>query len=60
MSNVGEMITRVHRQEWARLVATPARRFDDLDIAEEMAAEAFTTAVQTAYLIRRRDQLACP
>jgi RNA polymerase sigma-70 factor (ECF subfamily) len=39
-------ITRVHREEWARVVATLARRFGDLDLAEEMAAEAFATAVE--------------
>jgi RNA polymerase sigma-70 factor (ECF subfamily) len=46
MSDVGEVITRVHREEWARVVATLARRIGDLDIAEEMAAEAFATAVE--------------
>ncbi|GAA1809695.1 sigma factor-like helix-turn-helix DNA-binding protein [Luedemannella flava] len=44
--DVGEVITRVHREEWARVVATLARRLGDLDIAEEMAAEAFATAVE--------------
>jgi len=39
-------ITRVHRDEWARVVASLARRFGDLDLAEEMAAEAFATAVE--------------
>jgi RNA polymerase sigma-70 factor (ECF subfamily) len=39
-------ITRVHREEWARVVATLARRFGDLDVAEEAAAEAFATAVE--------------
>ena len=38
-------MTRVHQQEWARVVAALARRFGDLDIAEESAAEAFATAV---------------
>ena len=38
MTDVGEVITRVHREEWARVVATLARRLGDLDIAEEMAA----------------------
>src|SRR5262245_37940207 len=42
---VDEAITRAHREEWARVVATLARRCRDLDIAEEMAAEAFATAV---------------
>ena len=44
--DVDEAITRVHREEWARVVATLARRFGDLDIAEEAAAEAFATAVE--------------
>ena len=46
MTDVDEVITRVHHEEWARVVATLARRFGDLDIAEEMAAEAFATAVE--------------
>ena len=41
-----EVVARVHREEWARLVATLARRFGDLDIAEEAAAEAFAVAVE--------------
>jgi RNA polymerase sigma-70 factor (ECF subfamily) len=44
--DVGEAITRAHREEWARVVASLTRRFGDLDIAEESAAEAFATAVQ--------------
>lgn len=39
-------ITRVHQQEWARVVAGLTRRFGDLDIAEDAAAEAFATAVE--------------
>ena len=39
-------IARVHREEWARVVAALTRRFGDLDIAEEAAAEAFATAVE--------------
>jgi RNA polymerase sigma-70 factor, ECF subfamily len=39
-------ITRAHHEEWARVVATLTRRFGDLDIAEEAAAEAFATAVE--------------
>ena len=46
MSDIGEVIARVHREEWARVVASLARRFGDLDVAEEMAAEAFATAVE--------------
>jgi RNA polymerase sigma-70 factor (ECF subfamily) len=44
--DVGEAITQAHLQEWARVVAALTRRFRDLDIAEEAAAEAFATAVQ--------------
>ena len=40
----GEAITRAHHQEWARLVADLARRFGDLDVAEEATAEAFAAA----------------
>ena len=43
---VAEVITRVHREEWARVVALLTRRFGDLDVAEEMAAEAFAVAVE--------------
>ncbi|HTJ38774.1 MAG TPA: DUF6596 domain-containing protein [Dactylosporangium sp.] len=46
MTDAGEAITRAHREEWAQVVATLARRVGDLDIAEEMAAEAFATAVE--------------
>jgi RNA polymerase sigma-70 factor (ECF subfamily) len=46
MTGVAEVITRVHREEWALVVATLARRCGDLDVAEEMAAEAFATAVE--------------
>ncbi len=45
-NDVREAITRAHHEEWARVVATLTRRFGDLDIAEEAAAEAFATAVQ--------------
>jgi RNA polymerase sigma-70 factor (ECF subfamily) len=44
--NVLEAITQAHHEEWARVVASLARRFGDLDIAEEAAAEAFATAVE--------------
>jgi RNA polymerase sigma-70 factor (ECF subfamily) len=44
--DVREAIAQVHRAEWARVVAALARRFGDLDIAEEAAAEAFATAVE--------------
>ncbi|MGI5225094.1 RNA polymerase sigma factor [Actinoallomurus sp. CA-142502] len=44
--DVREAITRVHHEEWARVVAALTRRFGDLGIAEEAAAEAFATAVE--------------
>ena len=43
---VQEAITRAHRQEWARVVATLTRRLGDLDVAEDAAAEAFAAAVE--------------
>ncbi len=41
-----EAITQAHHEEWGRVVAALTRRFGDLDIAEEAAAEAFATAVE--------------
>lgn len=41
-----DAISRVHREQWALLVAGLARRFGDLDIAEDAAAEAFAAAVE--------------
>ncbi|MGC5170197.1 RNA polymerase sigma factor [Microbacterium sp. DT81.1] len=46
MIDARDAIARVHHQEWARVVASLAKRFGDLDIAEEAAAEAFATAVE--------------
>lgn len=46
MADVQEAIGLAHHQEWARVVASLARRFGDLDIAEEASAEAFATAVE--------------
>ena len=45
-TDVAEAITRAHREEWARVVAGLTKRFGDLDVAEESAAEAFATAVE--------------
>ncbi|WP_439678717.1 RNA polymerase sigma factor [Embleya sp. MST-111070] len=45
-TDIREAITRAHHAEWARVVAALTRRFGDLDIAEESAAEAFATAVE--------------
>jgi RNA polymerase sigma-70 factor (ECF subfamily) len=44
--DVGKAITQAHHEEWARVVASLTRRFGDLDIAEEAAAEAFATAAE--------------
>ncbi|MEU6076457.1 DUF6596 domain-containing protein [Micromonospora sp. NPDC047074] len=46
MDDVREAVTRAHHEQWARVVAALTRRFGDLDIAEEAAAEAFATAVE--------------
>lgn len=46
MPDVQDAITQAHHEEWARVVASLAKRFGDLDIAEEAAAEAFATAVE--------------
>ncbi|NMO49924.1 RNA polymerase sigma factor [Actinoplanes sp. TBRC 11911] len=46
MIDVRTAITQAHQGEWARVVASLTRRFGDLDIAEEAAAEAFATAVE--------------
>lgn len=45
-SHADDAITRAHREEWARVVAHLARRFGDLDLAEDCAAEAFVAAVE--------------
>jgi RNA polymerase sigma-70 factor (ECF subfamily) len=45
VTDAGEAITQAHREEWARVVAALTKRFGDLDIAEEAAAEAFATGV---------------
>ena len=45
MTEVRQAITRAQHEEWARVVATLTRRFGDLDIAEDAAAEAFAAAV---------------
>ena len=44
--DVGGAVSQAYRENWARLVAALTRRFGDLDLAEEAAAEAFATAVE--------------
>jgi RNA polymerase sigma-70 factor (ECF subfamily) len=46
VTDVDETVVRAHHEEWSRVVAALARRFGDLDIAEESAAEAFAIAVE--------------
>ncbi|MGC4105156.1 MAG: sigma factor-like helix-turn-helix DNA-binding protein [Thermomicrobiales bacterium] len=46
MTDVQAATDRAYREEWARVVAAVARRFGDLDLAEDAAAEAFATAVE--------------
>jgi RNA polymerase sigma-70 factor, ECF subfamily len=43
---VQQAIAQAHQAEWARVVASLTKRFGDLDIAEDAAAEAFATAVE--------------
>ena len=43
---LGQGIDEIHRREWARVVASLARTYRDLDLAEDAAAEAFATAVR--------------
>jgi RNA polymerase sigma factor (sigma-70 family) len=38
--------THIHHEEWGRVVAALARRFGDLDVAEDAVAEAFVAAVE--------------
>lgn len=45
-AQVEEVIARAHHEEWARVVAGLARRFGDLELAEDATAEAFVTAVE--------------
>jgi RNA polymerase sigma-70 factor (ECF subfamily) len=42
----GARIAELHRSEWPQLVATLARRFRSLDIAEEAASDAFVAALE--------------
>ncbi|HWV50633.1 MAG TPA: sigma-70 family RNA polymerase sigma factor [Microbacterium sp.] len=46
MIDVDAEIARTHRAQWSMIVGGLARRYGDLDLAEETAAEAFATAVE--------------
>lgn len=43
---IEQAITQAYQEDWARVVATLTRRFGDLDLAEESAAEAYAVAVE--------------
>ena len=45
-ANSRNEIDRIYREEYGRVVASLARRFGDLDIAEDAAAEALLTALE--------------
>ncbi|GGC96742.1 RNA polymerase subunit sigma-24 [Tersicoccus solisilvae] len=44
--DASEAVARAHRDEWARVVASLARHFGDLALAEDAAADAFVAAVE--------------
>jgi RNA polymerase sigma-70 factor (ECF subfamily) len=46
VTDVGRTITAAYRDEWGVIVAALMRRFCDLDLAEEFAAEAFAIAAE--------------
>src|SRR5919205_102974 len=46
LAGVDSQIESVYRQEFGRVVAALARRFGDLELAEDMAQEAFAEAVR--------------
>lgn len=46
MSDATDAIERIHREEYGRIVASLVRRFGDLDLAEDAAAEALVVALE--------------
>ena len=46
MAEASEQIERIFREEYGRVVASLVRRFGDIDIAEEAAAEALLVALE--------------
>ena len=46
LSEIHAAVDAVYRSEWSRIVATLIRLFNDFDIAEEAAQEAFATAFE--------------
>lgn len=43
---LGSRIAELHRSEWPQIVATLARRYRSLDVAEEATSEAFVAAIE--------------
>ncbi|GAA4748770.1 RNA polymerase sigma factor [Nocardioides endophyticus] len=46
MSDAGAAVDRIYREEYGRVVASLVRRFGDLDLAEDAAAEALLVALE--------------
>ncbi len=46
-SDPREVVNRLYRSDWGRIVATLIRLLGDFDLAEDSAQEAFTAAVAT-------------
>jgi RNA polymerase sigma-70 factor (ECF subfamily) len=46
MRSAADSVEAVFREEWGRLLAALVRTFGDLDLAEEVAADAVAAAVQ--------------
>lgn len=46
MSDLEAALTRIHRQEYAAVVASLVRRFGDIDLAEDAASEALVAALE--------------
>jgi RNA polymerase sigma-70 factor (ECF subfamily) len=46
VTDAQDALTRAHRDEWGRVVATLTKRFGNLDTAEEAAADAFAAAAE--------------
>jgi len=46
LADASAAIDEVYRSDWGRIVATLIRLFDDFDLAEEAAQEAFAAAVE--------------
>ena len=43
--DISEVVDQVYRADWGRIVATLIRQIGDFDLAEEVAQEAFVTAL---------------